>query len=75
MVDIREGLGKRRLRGRGHQQSQRTYVNRKPVESVPPANGDEIQMGKLPSGVPHPAHDALTSTRLAEAVFGCATPC
>ena len=41
-----------------------TYVNRKPVESVPPANGDEIQMGKFPSGVPHPAHDALTSTRL-----------
>ena len=52
-----------------------TYVNRKPVESKPPANGNEIQMGKLPSGVPHPAHDALTSTRLAEAVFGCATPC
>ena len=24
-----------------------TYVNRKPVESVPLANGDEIQMGKF----------------------------
>ena len=31
-----------------------TYVNRKPVESKPPANGDEIQMGKFPSGVSSP---------------------
>ena len=40
-----------------------TYVNRKPVESVALANGDEIQMGKfrLVFLTPRP-HDALTRT-------------
>ena len=75
MVDIREGLGNGDYVVVDTSSLNGTYVNRKPVESKPPANGNEIQMGKLPSGVPQPAHDALTSTRLAEAVFGCATPC
>jgi len=62
MVDIREGLGNGDYVVVDTSSLNGTYVNRKPVESVPPANGDEIQMGKFPSGVPHPAHDALTST-------------
>ena len=39
-----------------------TYVNRKPVESVALANGDEIQMGKFRL-VFLQAHDALSPTR------------
>ena len=42
-----------------------TYVNRKPVESVALANGDEIQMGKFRLVFLHTPHDTLTPTRLA----------
>ncbi len=37
-----------------------TYVNRQPVDSAVLANGDEIQIGQVPSGVPDQAHDGLT---------------
>jgi len=39
-----------------------TYVNRKPVESVALANGDEIQMGKFRLVFLTRPHDALTPT-------------
>ena len=39
-----------------------TYVNRKPVESVALANGDEIQMGKFRLVFLNRPHDALTPT-------------
>ena len=37
-----------------------TYLNRKPVQSAVLANGDEIQIGPVPSGVLQQAHDGLT---------------
>ena len=43
----------------------RTYVNRKPVESVALATGDEIQMGKFRLVFLNRSHDTLTPTRLA----------
>ena len=39
-----------------------TYVNRKPVESVALANGDEIQIGKFRLVFLTRPHDALTPT-------------
>jgi pSer/pThr/pTyr-binding forkhead associated (FHA) protein len=40
----------------------RTYVNRKPVESVALATGDEIQMGKFRLVFLNTPHDTLTPT-------------
>ena len=42
-----------------------TYVNRKPVESVALANGDEIQIGKFRLVFLAMPHDTLPPTRLA----------